>query len=325
MSYRFCPSPFTTVNINPVGAVVPCLCGAWHNFGSIGDLNHNTFQEIFNSDRIREFQQSTVDQTYKHCHRDHCGNFWNLETVNKIKPPEYQLPTTVLLAIDQNCNLKCASCRSHNIFSKDINPQAKVILDRLITDYQDYPGTVEIQCDGYGDIFASATYQEFFRNTDLPKCFRFTLITNGNLITKNVDWLERLADKIDTVEISFDAATAETYKEVRGGNFNSIVDGVGVLKDLGITARSQFVVQQKNYREILDYRQLAKDLGINWIGYQHLMWRRHMTKDWWESNRLENNPAVDYNFLVPALLRIKADDRCGLSGELEKILSKSYR
>jgi len=321
MSYKLCSQPFDVISINQFGMVSPCLCGIWHNFGDVGNLQVNSLREIFNSEKIKTFQQSIIDQTFRYCNKNNCGEIWNLPTVKELEIPRPSLPNTIMLAIDINCNLKCTSCRTHNIFSKEVNLRAKLILDRLIEDYQDYAEPVRIQCDGLGDIFNSEAYREFFKNPKLPNCFRFVMLTNGNLITKNIDWLSAIKDKIEVIEISFDAATAETYKETRGGNFNSVIDGMTALNNLGIPTRTQFVVQQKNYHEILAYRDLAKQLKSRHIGFQHITRWPHMTQDWWIQNQLENNPSIDYDFFTSALREIKQDHQCGISGGLEKLIS----
>lgn len=322
MSYKFCPQPFNTINIHNNGDVIPCLCGDWHTVSAIGNLCDNNLQHIINSNRSIEFRDSIIDQSFKFC-KPTCANYWNLKTVNDFNGINYKLPTTILLSIDRNCNLKCESCRTNNIFSTDINETANIILSNLIETYKDYTEPVRIQCDGSGDIFASATYKQFFSNTELPKCFEFVITTNGNLITKNLDWFSRISQQIIEVEVSFDAATPDTYKQVRGGNFNLVIQGVKDLINLGIPVRSQFVVQQKNYKEILQYKDLAKQLGINHVGYQCISRWWHMSNNWWDQNKLENNCNVDYDFLIPALAEIQQEEPyCGLSGALKGLIEK---
>ena len=57
---------------------------------------------------------------------------------------------------------------------------------------------------------------------NIPKCFRFRITTNGNLITKNLDLLENIKDQISEVTVSLDAGTSDTYKEIRGGSFKDV-------------------------------------------------------------------------------------------------------
>jgi MoaA/NifB/PqqE/SkfB family radical SAM enzyme len=224
--------------------------------------------------------------------------------------------------IDSNCNLKCGSCRNEVIWSKPANPTAEKILNRLIEEYQDFNEPVWFQCDGTGDIFASTAYLNFFNSDRLPKCFQFNLTTNGNLVTKNLDVLEKIKDQIFSVCVSFDAATPETYKDIRGGKFDLIVAGVKAMKNMGIyRVNTSFVTQKKNYLELLDHYNMCKELGINYSGLSKMDRWLHMSDTWWEENRLDNNPTIDYDFLIHALKTIKQDPKFGLCGGLENLIA----
>jgi MoaA/NifB/PqqE/SkfB family radical SAM enzyme len=224
--------------------------------------------------------------------------------------------------IEKNCNLKCASCRSDLIWSKEVNPKVEHILNTLVDDYKTFNKDVWFQCDTWGDIFASAAYKNFFRRDDLPKCFQFNLSTNGNLITKNLDLLEKIKSQIFSVIISLDAANPETYKIVRGGKFEIVLDGIKAMKDMGILRiNTAFVVQQKNHKEVLDFYHLCRDLGIDYITLNEMVNQPHMTNEWWELNQIRENPTVDYSYLIDALKFIKNDPKVGLCGGLEYIIA----
>jgi MoaA/NifB/PqqE/SkfB family radical SAM enzyme len=271
------------------------------------------------------FRDSIIDQSFKNC-ASHCNNLWNLESksdLDQILVPI--LPTSLHLHLDLNCNLKCASCRNKNIYSPTVNPKTKEILDILTEEYQDYKESVLIYGDGIGDMFTSAAYQQFLRNDRLPKCFKFCITTNGNLLTKNLDILKKLYDQhqIDLIIVSFDAATNDTYKNVRGGNFELLIEGIEQVVNLGIKVSAQYVIQYKNYLEILDYVLLCKRLGVSHIGLQKITRWSHMSNDWWITNNLDNNPTVDYKFLISALQIIENDLHCSIDGGLTNLIATS--
>lgn len=317
---KYCSSPWTTVAIAGDGSVNPCLCQNWHTLPPIGNMMSQSLRSIFHSPKIQYFRNTIIDQSFQHC-KPSCAYRWNLDNVDQF--PDHstvELPTHVMLAIDMNCNLKCASCRNNNIYSNQVNSTAWKILETLIQDYQDIKIPTRIQCDGSGDIFASAAYRQFFMHSSLPQCFVFALTTNGNLLTKNRDIIEKLSSKISTVEVSFDAGTEDTYKAVRGGNFNLVQDGVRMLVNMGIKTNLQFVVQKRNYHEILDYLLLARELGVDHVGLQHINRWYHMSDAWWTENQLRDNAEVDLDRLRKDLEIFKLADRTGICGGLEDIL-----
>lgn len=323
---KFCSSPFTTININDSGSVSSCLCAGWHTYGiNMGNLTQNSLVEIFDNSNFNTFRQSIVDQSFRYCRKDECAKLWNLDQVDDLSKVSQlsQLPTFVLLHIDRNCNLKCASCRNSLDWSKQANPHAEQILNTLIKDYQNFTTPVTVQCDGMGDIFASTAYQNFFKSDKLPKCFQFNLTTNGNLVTKNLDLIEKIKSQIFSICISFDAANSVTYKEIRGGKFDLIVDGARALIDMGILrVNGMFIVQKKNYKEILDYYYLCKELNLNHAGLYKLDRWPHMSDSWWQDNQIDDNPEVDYDWLIDTLIRIKQDPKFGLCGGLEYLINQ---
>ena len=325
---KFCSAAWDTVHILWDGRVSTCLCPGWHSKGFIGNLNQNSLTEICNSLGAQDMQSTVLDQSFKYCRKDECYRLYSLEEVVNfdIIKTYPKLPINLNLSIDKNCNLKCSSCRTGNIYSKEINQPAKKILDQLVESYKDFDQTVRIYCDASGDIFASSAYQEFFRRDDLPKCFEFCLQTNGNLVTKNMDILEKIKHQIDIAIVSFDAATSATYKDIRGGNFDLVVEGVRQMIKAGIKVSTQFVVQYKNHTEILDYVKLCKSLGASSIGFQKIDRWHHMNSkwnNWWELNQVDNNPNIDYQKFIDALLKIEQDDQCNICGGLSNLITTS--
>lgn len=323
---KFCSSSFDTITIQQNGHISSCLCAGWHTFHeNMGSILNTPLTEIFSNQNFTKFRGSIIDQSFRYCKKDECARMWNLDQVDDLDSViKYKkLPTIMNVSIDPNCNLRCGSCRNEVIWSKPANPTAEKILNRLIEEYQDFNEPVYFQCDGTGDIFASTAYLNFFKSDRLPKCFRFELTTNGNLVTKNLDILEKIKDKIDSICVSFDAATPETYKAIRGGRFDLIIDGVKAMKNMGIyRVNTSFVTQKKNYLELLDYYNMCNELGINYSGISKIDRWPHMSDIWWEENRLDDNPTVDYDFLIYTLKTIKQDSKFGLCGGIENLINK---
>lgn len=322
--YKFCDSPWTTVNITGDGNVNLCLCPGWQNKGYIGNLNEQSLRQLFASSWMADFRSSIFDQSFRYCQPGACGKLWNLDQVENFdhvaKYPA--LPTTIYFqSLDKNCNLACASCRNEHIYSKEANPRAQRILNQLIEEYQGFDQPVMLAGDGSGDVFASTAYLDFLNSSDLPDCFRFAFNTNGNLLTKNLDMLERLRDRFSSLCVSFDAAQPDTYKMVRGGNLDIVKRGVEEVIRLGIPVTTQFIVQRANYKEILEYYDMVQQLGVSYVGLQTIRRWQHMTTDWWDMNKIESNPDIDYDWLIPALIEFKSQPNTGIDGGLETLIS----
>lgn len=325
---KYCSDPFEVVNIHSNGFVSPCLCNAWHTLGRnmktpSNNLNYVPLEELFNSQTVVKLRRSVIDQTFKYCDQTQCPKIWNLDQVDQIpySASDKLKPKVLHLHIDQNCTLKCPSCRTGIIYERLPNPNAVKILNELTRIYSDVTSEVIVFADGYGDLFASLAYQNWLNDPNLPECFKFCFTTNGNLILKNIELIEKLKSQIDIITVSLDAATADTYQAVRGGNFNLLLQGIETLVSKGIKVTTQFIVQRQNYLEILDYVELGKSLGVTHIGLQKLDYWPHMSEEWWAYNRLEDNPDIDTAFLKSSLLEIKTYPNCNICGGLEHIVS----
>ena len=318
---KFCSSAWDTINIDNSGSIGTCQCPAWHTRGPIGNLHQSSLREILNSTNSQKFKNSIIDQSYRYCNKSLCPRLHNLPFfAGFVRIDDAQLPTTVHLTVDTNCNLKCASCRNSQVYSTDIDPNAKHVFDSLCKEYKNFDQPVMVYGDGSGDCFASAAWREFLNRDNLPKCFQFNLTTNGNLITKNLDIINKIRSQLHSVIVSLDAATAETYKKIRGGNFDLVLDGIKELTNLKIIVHTQYVLQYQNYRELIQYQDLAKSMGVETYGVQKLFRWPHMNDQWWLENRLENNPKVDQDLLYKSLQQVVADPTCNKGSGIDALL-----
>jgi radical SAM protein with 4Fe4S-binding SPASM domain len=300
---KFCSAPWDTVTVNPDGAVHACWCGAYNSAGTIGNILETSLVDIMRSSRLQLFQSTVLDQSFSMCN-DVCPKKWNLDTVSVAPTFTQYLPTHLLLSVDRECNLRCPSCRVDRLWTGQINPVSMKMLNAITDAYHDHPGTVTLQCDGSGDVFASAAWGSFLSRAALPACFRFHFITNGNLIVKKIDLIATLQDRITSVDVSLDAARADTYTAVRTGKLSVVLAGMRALLGMGIRVNVSFVVQQKNYREMLECWQMVSEMGCYSINFQGIrQWEHHSTA-WWQENRLHANPRVDMEYLKDALRQL---------------------
>jgi len=323
--YKYCSAPFSEINIEANGDVNLCLCGAWNTKNPIGNIKETSLEELFNGEWVADFRETIYDQSFKYCDRNNCGKIWNLdeiETFDNIKIP--RLPTVVYFQeLDRTCNLQCPSCRDTLEYHEEINQKTKIVLDRVVEAYQNFDQPVRINGDGSGEFLASATYMDFIQRKDLPRCFNFSLNTNGTLLNKNIKFLAENKERFGTLTVSFDAATPETYKKVRGSDFNLMLTGVKKCIDLGINIVAHFVVQQLNYHEMLDFKKLCDEIGVVYIGFEAMNRWQHMSDNFWEHNRLDNNVNVDSNLLIAQFDEIATtSNNVFLGGTLSSIVDK---
>ena len=327
---KFCDSPWTAASILHDGGVTSCICPDWTSV-FIGNILKTPLEEIYeNSEKLYKIRQSVIDGNFGWCKIGHCSVLNNLPDASdnpwtKFQIPQKpKLPKLLRLGIDFNCNLQCRSCRNKLFYSSQENPTVTKILESLINSYKDHDQITEVIGDGTGDIFTSKSYENILWTGRIPECWRIGFLTNGNLISKRKNQLKAIRKNISDnfgIQVSLDAATPEVYKNIRGGDFQIVLDGLDVLKELGIVFNLEFVLQAGNYRDLEGYHELGKKYNV-FHSVQHIDQRGHMSKDYWNSVKLENNPNIDYKYLKQALQLFVDSPNCNIDGGVQELLKE---
>ncbi len=288
LSRRFCAKPFEYFSVHQEGEV-SCCCRGWLP-KNIGSLQTNEFMDVWNSDAAQEIRASILDGTFKYCRTKQCPLIGNntLPYREDVSDPDLKeiiengltvlkkKPKNMNLAYDRSCNLSCPSCRTEPIMLKKGSEydRKKQLQDRLLADGLDDAEMLIVT--GSGDPFASELYRTLLATLDseqYPK-LKVHLITNAQLFTPQIweKW-HKIHKSIKGVQISIDAASEETYRILRrGGEFKRLLvnlEFVRSLKNKGILdwVSIEFVVQEKNYKEMKDFVKLGKSFDFDRVGF----------------------------------------------------------
>ncbi len=293
LANRFCSKPFEFFELTPNGDV-QCCCWKWLP-KIIGNLHENDMMEVWNSETVREIRASILDGSFKYCQKEVCPEIQNgrLPYKEEISEPDLKeiienkttvlkkKPKTLNLAYDRTCNLSCPSCRTEKIVIKGKEYDKTLQLqERLLAGGLEDAQIVIVT--GSGDPFASKLYRDLLTDLDAEKYPQLTvhLMTNGQLFTPSAWAKWKKSHKvIKAVQISMDAASEETYRIVRrGGTFQVLLDNLEFVASLRRKGelewvRTDFVVQQANYKEMKRYVEYSKSFGFDLAGLS-------MINDW---------------------------------------------
>lgn len=262
----------------------------------IGNYLEQSMEEIWNSKTAQDIRHSILDGSYKYCNHKLCPKIQSgiLPDYNRLTPQEKAIvdskqvvmspmPQRLLLCFDRSCNLSCPSCRTHKIvhgqgkeFDKSMYLSEKLIEDLFA---KPHSNPINLMITGSGDPFASKVYRRLIESIDgkdFPN-LRLDLFTNGVLLTPE-QWqkLERVHGNIGMISISIDAATAETYKKVRGGDWQQLMDNMSFIGDLWKTGKiknyeTNFVVQKSNFQEMSQFVRLCHSKNVQHINFSPLV------------------------------------------------------
>jgi MoaA/NifB/PqqE/SkfB family radical SAM enzyme len=186
----------------------------------------------------------------------------------------------VQLSHDPSCNLACPSCRSEIITLKNTElgtyeaARDRVVMPLLART----KGTVMLS--GGGDPFASKHYRSILAglNAETDKDLTIALLTNALVLTpKQWNEFKDAHPLIRSILVSVDAARPETYAHVRRpGNFARLLPNLEFLSQqrragaFGLFGLC-FVVQERNFREMPEFVDLGRKLGVDAIWFQRLV------------------------------------------------------
>lgn len=325
---RFCPRPFevlvsgqstrwnetTNLTEQVVGSTYLCDCAAWLPpvMGNI--IEADSPDVVWNSDQAQEIRRSILDGDYSYCSRTLCPAIMNdaLPRTTDITSPRLRRiierretvlpdgPRLVALGHDTSCNLACPTCRPGLIMAdRSQNEHFDRARDRVILPLL-RDRHVGLHLTYWGDPFASRHYRSILDALRKPEYdgVKLYLLTNGLGLTRDT-WaaMPHLAEKIVQLAVSVDAATKETYENVRrpgkwevihenliaigefskAGAFrrNRFAGGEqSVFSDLLLDAETPvsfalaFVVQSTNFREMPAFVKLAEEVGADVVLFE---------------------------------------------------------
>lgn len=316
LSHKFCSKPWDWFDVVSTGSVGVC-CSDWLKKPIGNCLQSNGIMEIWNSPAAQEIRESILDGSFRYCNQEACHFIQNDTLPDKQNINDKRLrrildessvivedfPQVFGLVYDESCNLRCPSCRQELLYFKE-GPKYEralkihhTIESSLFSKPHDKH--VELYVTGSGDPFASLIFREMLyslNGADFPNLV-VHLMTNGVLFTRsNWEKMKKLHHNIGNVIVSFDAATPETYAYTRrGGNWNQLLKNFEFMNELRKSGfirnlEMNFVIQQKNYREMADFVKLGQKYGnvdtvgftliTNWGTYSpkefshHAIWRK---------------------------------------------------
>jgi MoaA/NifB/PqqE/SkfB family radical SAM enzyme len=222
-------------------------------------------EEVYDNGYFPIYDETTIHKLYNAKEINPTGG----EKYNQIiKDKMVELPwgpETVIFSHDRSCNLKCPSCRTDYIQSKGKDLDKALSIQEVIL-RESMSDAHELYITGSGDGFGGEFWRNLLKSITMEK---YPNIKNLHLHTNGVGWTKKIWNMLSnlhsipriTTEISIDAATEDTYHQIRVGgiwktlqeNLHFIFTEIPNLEFIRLT----FVVQNNNYMEMVDFIKMA--------------------------------------------------------------------
>jgi len=280
----YCPVLWNSVHVQPGGNVHMC-CSVWLRT-PVGNVFETPLQDIWRSPEARAMRDLAAEGDYRFCGKIACpaiqrrlfdpatshSGEWKDEV-----PAELPAPKRFNLSYDLTCNLSCPSCRSGPIAAKGEELDRIETVTTHVLELLKQGERVEVT--GSGDPFSSKSFRRLLTSlnpVDFPK-LRITIMTNAQLLRRR-EWtrFQHLHGMIDAINVSVDAATAESYRQIRrGGELEDLLPNLAFIGELRAQGairhyRLCFVVQQQNYREMPAFVAMAEQYNADNVHFQML-------------------------------------------------------
>lgn len=187
------------------------------------------------------------------------------------RPFVWGVPPVLMVEPTNVCNLKCPLCPSGNGTLKRERGFMDFDLYRRIID--DVRGrTHMLLLWNQGESFIHKQFLDMVRYASDAGIYTF-VSSNGHFFT---DPEAVIASGLDSLIISLDGATPETYREYRvGGKFDTVIEGAKALVEAKRRTGSatpiihiQFILFRHNEHEKESVKALAEELGVDKITYK---------------------------------------------------------
>lgn len=250
---------------------------------SLDNIFDKERDEVWHSVLHKILCLSTENKTFHFCDKSMCPLFVakkredcvDMPVEDRPYKPIAPFPETLALGYDSSCNLACITCRKEVHFAKGKELEVvNKIADKVITDY--LPHCKFLILAGSGEVFASPSYRSIYEaETCNPQYIR--LLSNGLLFTP-VNWekFKKANHAKIMLTVSVDAASEETYRRIRGGNFNVLKQNMKFASELRRKGelsyfRMNFVVQRENYKEMPDFVRWGQELGVDEVFFTKIL------------------------------------------------------
>jgi cyclic pyranopterin phosphate synthase len=270
---RFCHVPFTTLILEPDGTVGSCRMKG--TLFTVGDLRHQTPDEIWNGPKLREWRRQFLQgdpvfcQKEVRCNACHlCPDYNSLLPVTEAREELSSGPLRLGLNLNGRCNLECQMChiwKEPNGLYDEWGLWPKVLeMASKAKEIELFSGEPFIQKDTYRLIEALSQSN--------PDCL-WTITSNGHWIL--TDKIKEALDKIDVkhLTISMDSLNPETYAKIRRkGRLQMVLDNLKRLQEYdhsrlerglpSLSLRISFAVQKDNWKELGDFHEFGKKMNL---------------------------------------------------------------
>jgi radical SAM protein with 4Fe4S-binding SPASM domain len=175
-----------------------------------------------------------------------------------------EIPNNIMIEVTNACNLSCKMC-----YHKDMKRKIGFMTENLFRKVIDQAVELGISNVGLYTVGESFLHPNIFDFIKIAKekGVPYVYITTNGLALEG-DRIERIFESgLDSIKFSIDAASAETYEDMKvGGKWSQLIENIKRLRKMRDRKKSKlrifgsFIVTKENYSDLLKYNAFFGDL-----------------------------------------------------------------
>jgi radical SAM protein with 4Fe4S-binding SPASM domain len=193
--------------------------------------------------------------------RNNLKDFYYFFQSKRLKKKEF--PEIISIETSILCNAHCITC-PHKEIKRQLNMDFS-LFKKIIDEVSKY-NVKEIHPFNYGEPFIYKYFIEALKYVK-EKCPKTKIFVYSNGAAMNDAQMEEVVKNklIDKANFSLDAASPETYRVVRGLDYNHTINNILKFIELnkkyhsGIEISVSFVINEKNEKELKQFKKIWKN------------------------------------------------------------------
>ena len=174
-------------------------------------------------------------------------------------------PRSVDISITSKCNLHCNYCY---FFGNPAVQYDDLSTEEWLSFFEEL-GSLAVMnvCLGGGEPFIRPDFRELLRGI-VDNRMRFSILSNGGLITEDMAAFVAATGRCDNVQISLDSFDSDEHDACRGkGSWEGAVNGIRILRKNGVRVAIRMTIHRFNFRNIdRTAKFILEDLGLPSFG-----------------------------------------------------------
>lgn len=180
----------------------------------------------------------------------------------RTKIPVMRTPRTVDIAITGRCNLRCAYCSHFSApgdMDNDLSTGEWLQFFKTLNRY----AVMDVILQG-GEPFYRNDLKEIIIGI-VENRMRFTILSNGTLITSDMAAFIARTNRCDNVQVSIDGSIPISHDAFRGkGAFYKAIKGIEILRTHNVPTTVRVTIHKRNVDQLESIAELLlDDIGLN--------------------------------------------------------------